>query len=160
MKLIINFLLFLLLLQVVIAYSNDDYNIDIISIGEPSSSLISNDDYSASILATGIYGDSLNDDYYISLGSLPYSTTSITPAPLTNTTIEVSEYSDNTRNVVFSALALLSIVFILLAAVLIISIFKTGGDVTEMITTAGTLIGLAIIIIVGYIVINMVSKFV
>jgi len=99
------------------------------------------------------------------IGALPCSTINYTPpvvpaTPSTNTTLDVSEYFNNTRNVVFSALALLSIVFILLAAVLIISIFKTGGDVTEMITTAGTLIGLAIIIIVGYIVINMVSKFV
>jgi len=98
------------------------------------------------------------------VGALPcstlYSPGYVPPATPTNTTLDVSEYSNNTRNVVFSALALLSIVVILLGSVLIISIIKTEGDISEIITTTGSLIGLAIIIIVGYIVINMVSKFV
>ena len=58
----------------------------------------------------------------------------------------------STRNTIYAALGLLSLIGLVLAATVVIGLFKNGADMGSVMIALLTILGLAIVIIVGYLI--------
>ena len=115
--------------------------------------------------ASGIFFD----DIYFSIGNTNYTcgnenitynnyTTNSSLFPLTNWTCSsevIINYCENTRAVVFTGFGLIALMVLVGAAFLIINIFSGDLTIAMMMSTVTGLVGIAIALFIGYIVIGI-----
>jgi hypothetical protein len=84
-----------------------------------------------------------------------YSITTVPAEPIEDVTIE--EASETTRQIIFAAFALLGVLMLVIIVVGIIAILN-GGSSTMLFNAAMSAIGIAIVIFVGYVVIQLLQN--